>query len=86
MEVDPKPFSQQNHSQRSKNPITQNSQINSQLNQEVVIGRFISAGSANGSSVYLGPKGGVYYYTQAGNNKRFLNERQKASNILYLTD
>jgi hypothetical protein len=78
MDPDPKPFSKHD-------PITQNIKINSQINQEVVIGRFISAGSANGSSVYMGPKGGVYYYTQAGNNKRFLNERQKASNIIFLT-
>ena len=35
--------------------------------------------------VYRGPRGGVYYYTDAGNNKRFLNEKQKALNIIYST-
>lgn len=53
--------------------------------KETVIGKFLSAGSTNGSLVYMGPRGGVYYYTDVGNNKRFLNEQQKASNIVYLS-
>jgi hypothetical protein len=56
------------------------------LYNENIVGKFKSSGSANGSLVFMGPRGGVYYYTDFGNNKRFLNEKQKASNIVYLSD
>ena len=43
-----------------------------------VIGYFKSIGKTNGSEVYEGPRGGLYYYT-AGNKKIYLstNEREQ---------
>ena len=40
------------------------------------IGNVVSAGSAEGKTVYLGPNGGTYYMT-AGYNKQYIGKYQR---------
>ena len=48
-------------------PITPVEKPTAGKGNERLVGRFRSNGKANGRDVFEGPRGGFYYYTDAGN-------------------
>lgn len=47
-----------------------------------LIGRYVSNGTANGNFLYMGPKGGLFYYNSRG-NKTYLDNSKKINQVSF---